>query len=85
MSKLPDDPITAYDYVKDTLGAATSRCVTILNKEEAKNLPNQEIIDKYENELSKIFFLERELAPSKPERMQEIRDEYSKFLMDNPS
>jgi len=80
MRKLPDDFNTAYDYVKDTLSAATVECVSILNEERKKESPNQSIIDKYENELQKIFAVERELFTCNPERMQEIYDDYRQFV-----
>lgn len=84
MPKLPDDTVTAYDYVKDVLGVATSICVSILDKEEKNNSPDRHIIDKYETELKKIFYIKRELAPSNPQRMQEIYDEYNQFIKDHP-
>lgn len=47
MPELPDDAVTAYDYVKDVLAVVTSICVSILDKEEKKNSPDRSIIDKY--------------------------------------
>jgi len=85
MSKLPDDINIAYDVVQDVLGAAISRCVSILNAEEAKEQPDQSIIDQYENELKKIFSVKRELSTNNRKRMQEIQDEYLQFVRDHRS
>ena len=80
MPKLPNDNISAYESVQDTLSAATTVCVSILNAEESKEIPNQCIIDKYEQILDDIFDLKHELSLENPKRMQEISDKYISFV-----
>ena len=80
MLKLPDNNIDAYESVQDTLSAATTVCISILNEERDKEFPDQAIINKYEQLLKKIFTDEREPSSNNPQRRQEISDEYLKFV-----